>query len=206
MKLTQERNCDKKVRLHVKKIRDHVVKNFMQTQLRVSNKSVVATSDTMLKECIAKINHSGQVTNQSTISPFYLTGNESQLQMRSQTQYGKMGSLRIRPTPLYTGSIKKVLSGLPQPKNKLNHVLSSDKLSRIRNKYRTILRQSNRIQQYSRSQCNRFKKDWKLCERILREVNRGQEKFEDPTVNFDYYIWQASKLCSTLDKEGNEDD
>ena len=91
------------------------------------------------------------------------------------------------------------MSNLPQPKNRMNYVLSADKLSRIRKKYSTILRQAKTIESYSKRRCNRINQDWKLCEKILHEVDRGQAKFDDPDLNMDFYIWQASKLCTQED-------
>ncbi len=205
----------------MKKIRDNIVKDFMTQRLEARDEPLSATSDVKLQECIKLIRSNANKSDQSAISAFYLTYNGEGLRPRQKAAPGRASfagtqrSMRMTtelppPRPshpgrskqvsLYLDSVKKILGNLPQPKNKLNYVISSDKLSRIRNKYMTILRQARRIQQYSKRQYVKFNQDWRLCERILHEVNRGQEKFDDPEVNFDFYIWQASKLCASQSK------
>ena len=127
----REKNSDKRIRFHVKEIRDYIVKDFMENQVKLNDKKLFSTNDTRLKECMNLINKYSDKTDKSTISAYYLTSNESRLKGhktpgKEQPRITHIHSLKPKNDALYTVSLKKVLSRLPKPKNKLNYVLSTD--------------------------------------------------------------------------------
>ncbi len=210
-KLTKEPKTNKNIRNHVKMIRNHIVKDFMAKQIRLNNKTLSSTRDIKLKSCIDMITKTSSQIDHTPISPFYLTYHESDLQPKIRKNTSLVTTNNATTTAfssnhplvpqknkgnvLYATFMRKQWKNLMEPKNKTTSALSIEKLAKIRTRYRVLMKNARSIQRFSQRKCSRFKKDWTMCANILKEVEKGQEKFEDPEVNFDFYIWQASKLC-----------
>jgi len=203
-----EKILDKKAHLHVKAVHDHIVKDFMSRKVRENAHVLASINDTKINNCIDTIIKAANQDDHAIISPFYLTYNSSGLrqskmkmtQTTINTQFPLFSKDKCKT--LFADFMRKQWKNRPQPKNAQNEMLTTEKLTKIKSRYRILLKDARSIQRFSKRKCNRFKKEWTMCEKILAAEKKNLNSIEDPEINFDFYIWQASKLCENpFDKE-----
>eukprot|EP00826_Nyctotherus_ovalis_P031073 TRINITY_DN2480_c0_g3_i1.p1 TRINITY_DN2480_c0_g3~~TRINITY_DN2480_c0_g3_i1.p1 ORF type:complete len:144 (+),score=23.63 TRINITY_DN2480_c0_g3_i1:523-954(+) len=126
------------------------------------------------------------------LSPFYLTTRPLTSKAKHRYYPSANGFAPLnKGKELYSNFLKRQRESTAIPKAR--NITLSKRLAAICSPYSRLVKDGNKIVRASKRTFINFKKRLQECGKILEELKRDQDNFQDPETNFYFYVWRASK-------------
>ena len=193
IKIKGEEQIKRKAKIHVKKIKNYLINDFVARRIASNETKLIYTKDPKLKKCIRYLRKYRQKNKDSIMSPLYLSCDTSIFRKNIGRTLPNTGSQRFH-------RCKELFTNIKNRQYKI-FSFSKDhqpgKLTEIWRKYCSLMKDSEGLKKYS-GKCKELQRQLLICENILKELTKQEKNIKDLDTNLEFYIWNASKSC-----EGN---
>ena len=190
----KENALAKKAQLYIKNVKDSILQDYVYTNIKLNKEKLLNTKDEELKKCINIVDKNITEIDYKQILAFNPTFEKPKprhrhcLSMSNDFPFNKN-----KGKELYLDFAKKHRQNTAIPKVKDKTL--NKRLAGICSPYNRLIKDGSKIAKESKKTWNSFKKKLLECREILKALDKDQDRFQDPVMNFNFYIWKTSKLC-----------